>query len=72
LWSEHGKLKLISYFSKDGQLGVGDLINKNTPTFVLNITGVVKIVAGESHTLFLTNDSSLWSVGKGTVTIVDF
>jgi alpha-tubulin suppressor-like RCC1 family protein len=65
MWQE--QCNIFNLILQNGQLGVGDLVNKNTFTLVLNITGVIKIFAGESHTLFLTNDTSLWSVGKGTV-----
>ena len=48
-----------------GQLGVGTKIVKyNTPQKVQDIPKIKSVSCGGQHTLIITNDSKLWSVGK--------
>lgn len=55
--------RLLSFGkNSDGQLGDGTFTDRLTPAF---ITGdVTEVAAGESHTLFIKTDGSLWAMGN--------
>lgn len=46
------------------QLGVGSTDNLNTPTFVTD--NVLKVAGGESHTIILKRDASVWTSGNNS------
>src|ERR1700741_2283845 len=47
-----------------GELGNGTTTQTLTPGAVNSITGVKAVSAGLSHSLFLKNDSTVWSCGR--------
>ena len=49
-----------------GQLGVGDIIDKLSPTFVseTDVSGVISVSCGNEHTLALTVDNKVFSFGE--------
>lgn len=50
-----------------GQLGVGDTVNKSTPTLVPTLTGVASVGTGSNespHTLAIKTDGTLWATGR--------
>ena len=49
------------YFTYSGQLGTGALTGTNVPVYVTN--GVLCASAGDAHSLFVTADGALWSMG---------
>jgi alpha-tubulin suppressor-like RCC1 family protein len=59
-----------------GKLGLGDTANRNTPTPIPGLTGVVAVAGGERHAVALKEDGSVWgwgwnqygAVGDGTTT----
>jgi alpha-tubulin suppressor-like RCC1 family protein len=50
-----------------GQLGLGDTINRNTPSQVGMGTDWSVVVAGESHTIALKTNTTLWAWGLNSV-----
>ncbi len=44
-------------------LGVADVINHSTPVQLPSLSGIIAIAAGANHSLFLKNDSTVWSCG---------
>ena len=50
-----------------GQLGIGTTLEKHTPVQVNSLTApCVAIAAGENHSLFLKNDSTVWACGSNS------
>jgi len=49
-----------------GQLGVGRLLQSNTPLATSAIPGVVTIASGTQHALALRNDGSAWAWGSNS------
>ena len=49
-----------------GQLGLGDQTQRTIPTAVTGLSGVARIAAGDSFTLALTFDESVWGWGWNT------
>ena len=47
-----------------GQLGTGNITNYTVPQKITNIPPVQSISCGGYHTLFITNDENLWSMGR--------
>ncbi len=47
----------------NGQLGLGDLTDRSTPTIIALLTDVKQISAGYNHSVFLLNDGSVYSTG---------
>ena len=57
-----------SGFNSDGQLGDGTTTDRTNPVQVMNgsgnpLSGVVGISAGETHTVYLQGDGTVWAVG---------
>jgi alpha-tubulin suppressor-like RCC1 family protein len=50
----------------NGQLGVNDRSQRNTPVIVLNITTATSIACGETHTAVLLADGTVRAVGRNT------
>ena len=50
-------------FNYYGQLGLGDTINRTTPTLIPNLNNVKQVSCGSNHTLFLLNDGTVKSTG---------
>src|SRR3990167_3418350 len=46
-----------------GQLGLGDVIERDRPVRLESLSGVISVAAGNHHSLFLTEDGSVWSCG---------
>ena len=46
-----------------GQLGLGDAIERDRPVRLESLSGVISVAAGNNHSLFLTEDGSVWSCG---------
>lgn len=61
-WTATGALYAWGY-NGSGQLGIGNTVQKLTPTLVPSLTNVTKVVAGLSHALALRSDNTLWSWG---------
>jgi alpha-tubulin suppressor-like RCC1 family protein len=57
---------LLSSF-QDGQLGLGDSTARSSPQLIVSLTSIVQVSAGAYHTLFLTSDHQVYSVGRNTV-----
>ncbi|MEO6832630.1 MAG: T9SS type A sorting domain-containing protein [Chitinophagaceae bacterium] len=57
-----GTPKVCGYNSQ-GELGDGTTANKSTPVSVSGLTGITAMSGGQMHTLFLKNDSTVWSCG---------
>jgi len=49
--------------NSSGQLGLGDQVNRNTPTLIPNLNNITQIACGENHTLFLNSTSKVYSCG---------
>jgi len=47
-----------------GQLGVGDMVNRNMPVQVTGLTGVTTIGGGRSHNLAVKADGTVWGWGS--------
>lgn len=48
-----------------GQLGLGDLVNRNIPILIPNLTNVKQVsCGGYNHTLFLLNDGNVKLCGN--------
>lgn len=59
--------KVLTWGRNDkGQLGLGDLLTRSTPTHVQSLDGlnVVSAACGKGHTLFLTDKGVVYSVGE--------
>src|ERR1700752_2620884 len=56
--------------NSNGQLGVGDTIDRHTPVQVNTLTGIIAVAGGGElpttrtiHSLFLKSDSTVWACG---------
>ena len=47
----------------DGQLGLGDATDRDTPTQATSVNDVVAVAAGGFHSLFVKRDGTLWAMG---------
>lgn len=47
----------------NGQLGLGDNVNRLLPTLIPNINGISRVSAGVFHTLLLTSNGQVYSFG---------
>ena len=59
--------------NSDGQLGLGDNVDRNIPTEITSAIAplfypnkIVYIAAGNSHTIFLTDEGKVWVCGKNS------
>ena len=57
-----GTVKTCGYNS-NGQLGLGDTANINTPTLITNLNDVKQISCGTIHSLFLLKDGTVKGCG---------
>jgi alpha-tubulin suppressor-like RCC1 family protein len=48
------------------QLGLGDNLNRNTPTIIRSLTNVTNIFAGNEFSLFVINNNILYSCGNNS------
>jgi alpha-tubulin suppressor-like RCC1 family protein len=61
---------VLNYFKiniKNGQLGQGDLLNRNIPTLLSFVSNITQISAGGSHSIIINNDNKFLSFGSNTV-----
>ena len=49
-----------------GRLGLGDKNNRNIPTKIVGITGIKNISAGDSSSLAVKNDGTVYGWGYGS------
>lgn len=59
--------KVLTWGRNDkGQLGLGDVVTRSTPTLIKSLEGVNVVTAacGKGHTLFLTDKGVVYSVGE--------
>jgi len=64
----YGGLAVFSWGrGEDGQLGIGDTSDQDTPTYVdtLRGVGVRQIACGSGHTVVLTTDGEVYTWGRG-------
>lgn len=52
--------------NQSGQLGTGDNTTRSVPEQVYGLTGVKAIAAGDSFSIALKEDGTVWSWGKTT------
>ena len=50
-------------WNSEGQLGVGDFVNRSTPTQVPGLSGVVDVRLGDKHTCALDGGGAIWCWG---------
>jgi alpha-tubulin suppressor-like RCC1 family protein len=50
-------------YNNQGQLGVGDLTNRNTPSQIGSNSDWLKVVAGDSHSVAIKSNGAIWSWG---------
>ncbi len=50
--------------NENGQLGIGNKINKDMPTKVGTDNNWIKVAAGDAHTIAVKQDGTLWSFGN--------
>ena len=48
----------------EGQLGDGTIINKNIPTKITSLSGIIAIAGGEYHSFAIKNDGTVWAWGR--------
>eukprot|EP00591_Stephanopyxis_turris_P011504 CAMPEP_0195529978 /NCGR_PEP_ID=MMETSP0794_2-20130614/32665_1 /TAXON_ID=515487 /ORGANISM="Stephanopyxis turris, Strain CCMP 815" /LENGTH=223 /DNA_ID=CAMNT_0040661369 /DNA_START=153 /DNA_END=821 /DNA_ORIENTATION=+ len=64
----HGGLAVFSWGrGEDGQLGIGDTSDQDSPTYVdaLRGVGVAQITCGSGHTVVLTTEGEVYTWGRG-------
>jgi alpha-tubulin suppressor-like RCC1 family protein len=65
--NEKGKFFLFGR-NEYGQLGDGTTITRNTPIFPsIENDNVIKIAAGQYHSVFLKNDGRVFTIGRNDV-----
>src|SRR3990167_2889931 len=52
-------------YNKYGQLGLGDVENRNVPTKITGLPKITSVSAGEYFSLFLDEKGFVWSCGLG-------
>lgn len=50
-----------------GQLGINTVETINTPTQILNISGIMDISAGKSHSMILTKGGNVYATGLNSL-----
>jgi len=58
-----GRVWSFGYNSNFGQLGLGDLIDRNIPTLIPNFRNIVQVSTGSHHSICLDNQGRVWSFG---------
>ena len=61
------KTMLILFNIQDGQLGLGDTINRYSPNLITNLKNIIQISAGAYHSLALNNNGDVFSFGRNNV-----
>jgi alpha-tubulin suppressor-like RCC1 family protein len=62
IYKENGDLFVFGYNS-DGQLGLGDNQERNTPTLLLNDKDIEDIVCGSYHTIYYKKNGEIYVFG---------
>jgi alpha-tubulin suppressor-like RCC1 family protein len=52
---------------KKGQLGLGDLLDRNYPKIIPGLNNIIQVSAGYQHSLVLHNNGSVYSFGLNSV-----
>jgi hypothetical protein len=61
---DQGRVWVFGY-NELGELGLGDYINRNSPTYVFaNLQNIVQVSAGHSYSLCLTDQGRVWGFGR--------
>jgi alpha-tubulin suppressor-like RCC1 family protein len=50
-------------YNGNGELGLGDLNDRSTPTLVSGLSGMTKVAAGRYHSLALASDGTVYAWG---------
>jgi alpha-tubulin suppressor-like RCC1 family protein len=60
---------IVFYFlnQKNGQLGLGDNIDRNSPTLITSLSNIAHISSGGSHSMVLDNFGNIYSFGSNYV-----
>mgnify|MGYP003334641373 CR=1 FL=1 len=49
--------------NNNGQLGLGDKIDRSAPTKINNLPTIISVTAGSEHSLFLDENGKVWATG---------
>jgi len=61
-----GRVWSFGYNSNFGQLGLGDLIDRNIPTLISTLENIIQVSVGDDYSLCLDDKGKVWSFGKNS------